>query len=236
MSGQDDKSRDVNRRFFVDEHSDYRRMVEGLASYRLIRDAVNEELRGIDDLLDVGNGGTFDYDVALVDKVVAVDLYLEDLPPAEFPANVVPRNGDALDLVDDDGSYDGVLMAMLFHHLSGERHTAVADNAGRALDEAHRVLRPGGRLIVVESCVPRWFHRFEQMAYPALRAVAGMSFLKHPPVLQLPSAHVAGLIEARFGSVRTRRIPTGALLLQFGHRWPTALTPARPWCFVAEKA
>ena len=41
-------------------------------------------------------------------------------------------------------------------------------NVRRAIAEAERVLEPGGRLIVAESCVPAWF-------YPVERALFGPS-------------------------------------------------------------
>lgn len=237
MSGaQDERSRAANRDFFTHEHDWYTASVATLATYRHIREAVNTEIAGLATMLDVGNGGTFDYDHDLVDKIVAVDLYLDDLPDDHFPSNVSARNGDALSLPDEPHTYDGVLMSMLFHHLTGRSPSAVTDNAGRALDEALRVLKPGGRLVVVESCVPCWFYAVERALYPALRSVAGTRLLRHPATLQLTAPLLAELISARFDSLRWRRIPVGALLMQFGWRWPSALTPARPYCFVAAKA
>ena len=137
-----------------------------LDTYRLIREAVTREVAGTGRLLDVGNGGVFDYDTTQVEEIVAVDLFLDQLPASHFPPNVTPRKGDALALDEPDGSYDVVLEALLYHHLVGTRPSDSIVNIRSAIAEAERVLRPGGRLVVAESCVPAWFYGFERADVP----------------------------------------------------------------------
>jgi SAM-dependent methyltransferase len=232
---QDERSLVANRAFFHTEHDRYAHRVASLRTYQHVRAAVDAELAGVNLLLDIGNGGTFDYDTTLVDQIVAVDLFAGDLDPSTLPQNVTARNGDALNLTEPAGHYDGALMALLFHHLTGKEPSAVRENAERALDEAYRVLKPGGRLIVVESCVPRWFYAAERPLYPLLRRLADTRLMGHPATLQLPVDMIVGMLERRFRLRRSRRIRHGALILQFGLRWPVALTPARMFLFVAEK-
>jgi SAM-dependent methyltransferase len=117
----------------------------------------NRELR-VFGALDAGNGGVFEYDTRLVPAITAVDLFLDQLPAERFPPNVTPRTGDALELAEPDASYDGVLHALLYHHLVGADPEAMVANVRAALAEAERVLEPGGRLVVAESCVPGWFY------------------------------------------------------------------------------
>ena len=57
-----------------------------LDTYRLIREAITRELAGVGRLLDVGNGGVFEYDTSLVGSIVAVDLFLDSVPGSHFHA------------------------------------------------------------------------------------------------------------------------------------------------------
>lgn len=230
MSGgsQSRSSVDANRRWFADNAS-YAEGISQLDTYRTIRSAIDEEVSGVGCMLDIGNGGVFDYDTSRVREIVAVDLFLDEAVPATAPPNVTFRRGDALALDEPDASYDAVLVALVLHHLVGERTADLVPNLRRAIAEAHRVLRPGGRLIVVESCVPPWFHAVERVMFTPLTLLASTPLLSHPATMQLPARRIGGLMAERFAPVAGRELPVGRWILQFGRRWPTALTPARPW-------
>lgn len=231
---QSDRSVEKNVVFFRDRLEDYESQINALDTYRNIREAINMELSAIDRLLDIGNGGTFDYDVSLVGELVAVDLFLEHLPPGSFPANVFARNGSALDLPFSDASFDGVIMVMLIHHLIGTSVEQSWENATRAVDEAFRVLKPSGKLIVVESCVPPWFYKFEKFVFPVATNLIGQ-LIDHPATLQFPPAMIAGLLERYAPKVDILRIPTGRWLLQYGWKYPSVLTPVNPYLFTVSK-
>jgi SAM-dependent methyltransferase len=235
MPGQDATSAAKNAEFFArDKHG---RDVAELDTYRRIREAVTREVAGTELLLDVGNGGVFDYDTSRVGRIVAVDLFLDRLPASHFPPNVTPRKGNALRLEVSDGAYDTVLEALLYHHLVGRRPGDSIVNIRRAIAEAERVLRPGGRLVVAESCVPRWFYAVERVMFRPLLVLAGTALLGgHPAVLQLPFELLQRLVAERLEIERAYRVPMGRWLTQFGRRWPTALTPARAVIVVARKA
>jgi SAM-dependent methyltransferase len=234
MTGQDATSARQNAEFFArDKHG---RDAAELDTYRLIREAITREVAGAHELLDVGNGGVFEYDTSQVKSIVAVDLFLDQMAASRFPPNVTARRGDALALDEADASYDLVLEALLYHHLVGTRPRDSVENVRRAVGEAERVLRPGGRLVVAESCVPPWFYRFERAMFRPLVALARTPLLGgHPAVLQLPFGLLRELIAERLEIERAYRIPMGRWLTQFGRRWPAALTPARAVIVVARK-
>jgi SAM-dependent methyltransferase len=234
-TGQDSASASQNSEFFArDLYGDH---VAELDSYRMIREAVSEEVDGTELLLDVGNGGVFEYDTERVGSIVAVDLFLDQLPPERFPPNVTARAGDALALDEPADRYDAALQAFLFHHLVGKAPGDMERNAIRAMEEARKALKPGGRLIVAESCVPRWFHAVERIMFRPLTWLAKTPLLGgHPATMQLTFAHLKELVGERFEIEKAYRIPTGRWLTQFGRKWPTALTPARPYMIVARKS
>jgi SAM-dependent methyltransferase len=234
MARQDAKSVEQNVEFFArDKH---RRDVAELDTYHRIRDAITREVAGTGLLLDVGNGGVFEYDTTQVEKIIAVDLFLDRSPASQFPPNVTARRGDALALDEPDEAYEVVLEALLYHHLVGSRPGDSIVNIRTAIAEAHRVLRPGGRLVIAEPCVPRWFYGLERLMFRPLTLIAGTRLLGgHPAVIQLPFDLLQELVAERLAIERAYRIPMGRWLTQFGVRWPTALTPSRAMMVVARK-
>jgi hypothetical protein len=125
-------------------------------------------------------------------------------------------------------------MVMLLHHLIGTSVAECLENASRAMAEAFRVLKPKGKLIIVESCVPWWFYRFERLVFPLATKLIGR-FMEHPATLQFPPAVIAGLLEKHAVSVEVTRIPSGTWVLQYGVKWPSRLTPVGVYRFVAYK-
>lgn len=233
-TAQDARSVEKNKSFFAD-NSDYAANVAELDTYRNIRTAVDSEIGGIRRLLDVGNGGVFDYDTSLAEQVIGVDLFLDETEVADLPPNVTLRRGDALALDEPDSSYEGVLCVSVFHHLAGKTSAETIANMRRAIGEAHRVLKPGGRLIVMESCVSNRAYAIERPLFRPLTWLAATPLMSHPATLQAPPRMIADFIRESFPDVTVKRIPVGRWILQFGFRWPSALTPARPYLFTAIK-
>jgi SAM-dependent methyltransferase len=223
-----------NREFFAEER--WSRQIAEIDTYKLIGEVIDTEIAGTRRLLDVGNGGVFEYRPELVESIVAVDLFLSQIPGDRFPDNVIARDGDALSLDEPDEAYDAVLQSYLYHHLVGADASELVTNVSRAISEAERVLRPGGKLIVAEGCVPRWFFRFEERAFPSLVALSRTRFLGgHPATMLLPFEDVVSLVGSRLNVERAERLPVGRWISHFGRRWPNALTPVRQYIIVSTK-
>lgn len=69
---------------------------------------------------------------------------------------------DATDLAFDDARFDQVLSFFLLHEQP-------ADVRRKTLSEAIRVLRPGGRLIVLDYSMPRWWNPLRYFWKPILK-------------------------------------------------------------------
>jgi SAM-dependent methyltransferase len=235
-SGQTPASIARNIAFFREHHEAYRQNIQALDTYASIRTAINDALRGVQRLLDIGNGGVFDYDTTIVPSIVALDLFFEE-PPAAFacPPNVTLKTGSALAIPEPSDSFDGVLMVMLIHHLVGPTVDDSLGNVEGACREAFRVLRPGGKLIVVESCVPSWFYAFERLVFPLASRFIGR-FLPHPMTLQYPTPVIAEVLEKHGRAIEVLPIPKGRWVFQYGYKYPSRLTPANPYRFIANKS
>ncbi|MEO7198044.1 MAG: glycosyltransferase, partial [Solirubrobacterales bacterium] len=90
-TGQAGDSVAQNSDFFARET--YSRNADRLDSHALIRRRLTAELAGSKRLLDVGNGGVFEYDPAVAEEIVAVDLFLDESDSPRFPENVEVRRG-----------------------------------------------------------------------------------------------------------------------------------------------
>lgn len=232
---QSEASREKNIAFFRDHRLAYDKGVQDLDTYVTIRRSLDEALRGLGRMLDVGNGGVFDYDTSLVREIVALDLFLDEVPGLAFPANVIPRSGSALEIPEPDGSFDAVLLAMLIHHLVGRTARESLENVRQAVREAFRVLRPGGRLVILESCVPRWFYQFELAVFPVAVSLVN-AILSHPATLQYPISMLGEIVRIHSSEVSVTRIPKGRWVLQYGFKFPSVLTPVCPYRLVAVKS
>ena len=235
---QSEASAEANSAYFLQHLREYRDSIASIDTYRTLHDFISRKVKGVNELLDVGNGGVFDYEVAQVGTITAVDLFLGDLPSdiiaKYFPENVKMRQGSALSIPEDDCKFDMVLMVMLLHHLTGANSRSSWLNARQALKEARRVLKPGGRLLVVESCVPTWFFQLEK---PALWLVSRLTrtIFSHPITLQFPAEMIENELRCRFGAVQISAIRKGKFVLQFGIKTPSFLTPVMVFAFEATK-
>jgi hypothetical protein len=97
------------------------------------------------------------------------------------------------------------------------------------------ILRPGGRVIIAEPCIPSWFYGIERVLYRPLAAISRTRFMEHPPKLQMPVGVLERLVRERFSSPTFARISVGRWLMQFGKRWPSALTVAHPYIMTAQR-
>ncbi len=233
--GQTPENIKHNIAFFRDKFDKYSEKVKTLDTYNTIRTHVNEAIQDTTLLLDIGNGGVFDYNVELITQIIGLDLFL-DKPPTSLisPPNVILKQGSALAVPEKNNHFDAVLMVMLIHHLIGKTCSASIKNVMTAIDEAHRVLKPGGKMIIVESCVPSWFYHFEKLVFPITSRIID-KILNHPATLQYSVKTLRNMLNTKFNKVEIKPIPIGRWVIIYGYKIPAILTPVNPTLFIAYK-
>jgi SAM-dependent methyltransferase len=217
---------EVRNADFFDEWADYHHLVEELDSYDRTARALKGELEGR--VVDVGSGGVVNYPTEPITDLVLVDLGEAHSQPARVPARA-----RALPLA--DGGFDRVLMQMLVHHLAETNFATTRERVGTAFAEAHRVLAPGGRLVVVESVMHPLLEWAQRILFPLTRRL--LAALGHPLVLQWsPRSLEQFARRAGFSEVKVEYIPRGSKMIFLGRKMPTWLVPVSFIKLIATKA
>jgi ubiquinone/menaquinone biosynthesis C-methylase UbiE len=100
-----------------------------------------------------------------LDIVDVLPMQLENLRnklASDAPARLLAM--DSADLRIPDASYDRALLFFLLHE-QPELHRQ------RTLSEVFRVVRPGGRIVIVDYARPRWWHPLRYLWRPLLAAL-----------------------------------------------------------------
>jgi len=216
---------------FFKENEQYMDAQSRMEIYQYTRLMAEREIKGSQKVLDVGNGGFFNYDTQLAGHVTAVDLFIpEHIKP---PANAVFVNGSILELPLPDNTYDCVLLQNVFHHITGKTVAINFANMRQSMKELYRVTAPGGKCAILESTVGHWFYLFERLVYGPASWVKRSG---HPITFQFTARQLLNTgLEMGFELEEFAYVPRGRWIIQFGYTWPTMLTPARPVKLVFRK-
>lgn len=208
---------------FFNENPDYKKYIEEFDVYKYSTLTVNQTIdSGVGELLDIGNGGVINYDASKIEKIIALDLFLDENRVPEYP-NVRFKKGSALEIPFESDRFDMVLMQNLLHHVIGKNVHESKEMMRKVLSESYRVLKPGGRLLIIESTVPSWFYFIEMFLFPLF---VRLNPLKHPATFQYTQEHIKEAAELLgFRLLEYVNVPKGRYIIQLGFKFPSILTP-----------
>ena len=141
---------------FFHNNDKYKKDIEEIDTYKILKKEITEELVSTKYLLDVGHGGSFDYDTSKIQSIVGLDLD-EMIYQEKLPKNIKLVTGSALDIPEDLVNFDTTLLIMLLHHLVGKNVEENLSNLNNCISQIYKTIKKNGKIVIVESCVPKWF-------------------------------------------------------------------------------
>jgi ubiquinone/menaquinone biosynthesis C-methylase UbiE len=124
-----------------------------------------------------------------IDVVDVLPMQLSNLRrklPPGAPARLLAM--DSADLNIPDASYDRALLFFLLHEQPGSHRE-------RTLSEVFRVVRPGGKIVIVDYALPHWWHPLRYLWRPLLAVLEpfALDLWRHDITHWLPAAARTGL-------------------------------------------
>ena len=219
---------------FFSNNKNYQKNVSDIDTYQILHNEITNSLMSINRLLDVGHGGCFDYDTNQVNEIVGLDLD-KMIDEKLLPKNIKLEIGSALDIPINLKNFDAILLVMLIHHLVGNNIYENLSNLNKCIAETKKTLSSNGKLIIVESCVPKWFYLFEKILFKPTSYLIN-KFLKHPPAFQYTKEIILDVLKKHgYQNIEYKKIKQGKYILQYGYKFPTFLTPVETVVFTATK-
>ena len=152
-----------------------------------------------------------------------------------IPKNIRLVEGSALDIPEDIKNFDTTIVVMLLHHLVGNEVSENLENLDRCLQQIRKTLIDNGKLIIVESCVPKWFYLIEKILFKPTSFLI-KKFIKHPPAFQFTEEILDKYLKKNnFKNINFKEIRQGKFILQYGIKVPTFLTPVKTIIITATK-
>jgi SAM-dependent methyltransferase len=184
--------------------------------------------------VDVGSGGVVNYSCDDITELVLVDISTDYPNHVALPASAVLKTGSAVSLPLTNGAHDCLLMQMLVHHLAEGDFSTTRARSQAAFCEAFRVLKPGGKIVVIESTINAGFEIAERILFPLSHRL--LQLIGHPMVLQWTPVRLCTFArEAGFTHIHATSIPRGRWMIFLGRRMPTLLVPVTLYKIVATK-
>ncbi len=219
---------------FFSQNIKYQKAVNSLDTYKILYEIITQYVKKTNRLLDIGHGGSFDYDTSQVNEITGLDLdHMIDVK--YIPKNMKLEIGSALEIPNNLINFDTVLLVMLLHHLIGKNVNENLENLNKCISESKKTLSQDGKIIIVESCVPKWFYFIEKLLFRSSSYLIN-KFLKHPPAFQYTKEIIFKVLEKNgFKNIKYEKVKQGKFILQYGFKFPTFLTPVETVIFTAFK-
>lgn len=144
--------------------------------------------------------------VTVVDSAAAMLPYWKD-----YDTRLLCADGRQLPFADN--SFDFVVLPMVLHHIVGNSARTARRNVRKVFSEAHRLLRCGGTISIIDFTLPRLVYGAELALAPITRRLLGARGI---PLVVMHSAsfYESELRDAGFEHIDVARLSHGRSLVQ----------------------
>ena len=170
------------------------------------------------DVLDIGNGGVFAYDVSTTRSTTVVDISPEMLAGLSAP-NLRTVVADARDLASlGEASFDVAVLMLVLHHVNGRTYRETKLQIGQVVRSVVGRLVPGGHLVVVEPVIRPALRHLQRAAFPVLRRLLSLAGV---PMIHFHARHeLAELLAEEATEVEVQPLLVEESIDPFGATFP----------------
>lgn len=233
-------SNDMPKTYFDSHSEDYAEQIMATQPvfYENSGRLLNAQLPAGGAVLDIGNGGVINYNYSRLARLDCGDLVVSQQAIEKYREipNIRFFQADVLDLANiPSNCYDAVVVQCVIHHLAGASFSDSCSRVNAAVAECLRVLKPGGKVLVMESTVTGWFERVERFLYPLMQAF--FLLCRFGRVYQFSPKSLERLLSQAAGAqlLSSEKVDIGPHIWIMGKRIPTKITPCGVTFFVLEK-
>ena len=149
--------------------------------------------------------------------------------------NIVFINSDIRRLGIEGEKMDIVVMQHLLHHLADNTLKKTLYNLKQGFRETNRVVKKGGKIIIIEGCVPPFFDYLQRILFPINKKLYKWIF-SFPMVLQYSREKIVRELKKEgFVIESVEVIKDGDVLPIFGLNLPRKYIPLKHYCIIAKK-
>jgi len=199
--------------------------------YREAAEQIDKHSHG--NVLDIGSGGVINYNTEKIQTLFLADIASANKERAKEKGIVISADMRMLGI--KKNTMDCVVIQHLLHHLADNTLEKSLQNLTKGINESYRVLKQGGKLLIIEGLVPLPLDLLQRALFDINKHLY-KAFFNFPMVLQYSEHKVINeLKNAGFIIEQKETIKDGTVLPIFGMNIPRRFIPLKHRFIVAVK-
>ena len=199
--------------------------------YKEAAERINKHIQG--KVIDVGSAETINYDTNKIKTLILADI--TNMNKEKAQKNIFLINSDMREIGIKSDLMDFAIIQHTLHHLAGNTLKRSLKNLNQGLQESYRILKKGGKGLIIEGVVPEPFYILQKILFPIHKKIYKI-FFNHPMVIQYSERQIyKELKKVGFKVEPSEIIKTDKLLGILGINVPHWLIPIKYKFIIAVK-